>query len=314
MRPYRGLRAFKTYPAIVFLEILASAGLWAKPPLVGPLPPSPQLHLEPAPGDLQQLLCRFSEEQVSLLEKLNRGDRDTLVKLETIVVPGRWYGDERIYSPVPEQYPPAEKVPKVLLVHQPQQVFGAYEYGGLVRWGPISSGGPQSPTPAGVFFLNWRSPGHRSTVNRDWFLRWYFNFVNRKGHSFHEYTLPGRPASHGCIRLLGRDAKWLYEWGDPWALGPRGWTIEKYGTPVLIVGSYPFDQPTPWRSPEFLSHGARVSLESLELSEAALLLAGQVNGNADPDAAVIHTGPADTAQLGPQPSAAKAVSEETAME
>jgi len=37
--------------------------------------------------------------------------------------------------------------------------------------------------------------------------------MNKRGHSFHQYELPGHPASHGCIRLLERDATWIYDWG-----------------------------------------------------------------------------------------------------
>jgi hypothetical protein len=32
-----------------------------------------------------------------------------------------------------------------------------------------------------VFFLNWKAVGHTSTVDPDWFMRWYFNFGNREG-------------------------------------------------------------------------------------------------------------------------------------
>src|SRR3982751_2991278 len=45
-------------------------------------------------------------------------------------------------------------------------------------------------------------------------MAWHFNFENALGLAFHEYTLPAKPDSHGCIRLLQRDAKWLYEWGE----------------------------------------------------------------------------------------------------
>jgi lipoprotein-anchoring transpeptidase ErfK/SrfK len=84
----------------------------------------------------------------------------------------------------------------------------------------VSSGGRNNPTSAGSFALNWRSTGRASTVDPDWFMRWYFNFGNREGLAFHAYSLPGYPASHGCIRLLDRDAQWLFEWGQAWVLDP----------------------------------------------------------------------------------------------
>ena len=41
-------------------------------------------------------------------------------------------------------------------------------------------------------------------------MNWCFNFHNLRGLAFHEYSLLGRPASPACVRLLERDAMWLY--------------------------------------------------------------------------------------------------------
>jgi hypothetical protein len=84
-------------------------------------------------------------------------------------------------------------------------------------------------------------------------MRWYFNFDNRGGLAFHQYSLPGRPASRSCIRLLERDAQWLFHWGDQWTLDDRGTSIIAPGTPVLILGRFDFDSPPPWQSLAFLS-------------------------------------------------------------
>lgn len=40
-------------------------------------------------------------------------------------------------------------VVKLLVVHLPGQMFGAYELGHLVRWGSIRSGATATATPAG---------------------------------------------------------------------------------------------------------------------------------------------------------------------
>jgi hypothetical protein len=94
--------------------------------------------------------------------------------------------------------------------------------------------------------------GRSSTVDPDWFMRWYFNFRNHEGLAFHEYALPGYPASHGCIRLLQRDATWLYQWGEGWTLRPDG-RVEVPGTPVIIIGPYDFNAAPPWRSLAWLA-------------------------------------------------------------
>ena len=48
-------------------------------------------------------------------------------------------------------------------------------------------------------------------------------------------------------RLLERDAMWLFEWGEPWALDRTGQVVMNNGTPVLITGAYDFESPPPWR-------------------------------------------------------------------
>ena len=166
-----------------------------------------------------------------------------------LVVPGRWTEDELAYSPFPVEWPAAADQPKALVVHQPIQAFAAYELGRLVRWGPVSTGRRETPTPAGAFNLTWKSKSRRSTDNDAWLLEWYFNFVNSRGVSFHKFDLPGYPASHACVRLLERDAQWLYEWGDQWTLDATKRQVVTAGTPVLVVGAYDHKAPPPWVDP-----------------------------------------------------------------
>lgn len=219
--------------------------------------------LEMPPGGLKGLRARFDDSQLALLQELNRVDLDHLVRLDRLVVPDVWDADELTYSPLPRSWPWAEGQPKVIMVHQPAQVFGAYEYGRLVRWGPVSSGRRTNQTPTGTFHLNWKSEGRHSTVDPEWFMRWYFNFDNRAGLSFHEYALPGRPASHACVRLLTSDARWLYDWGEGWQLDPSRRHVLTAGTPVLVLGSYDFTAPPPWRLPEFLARGLELPPDPL---------------------------------------------------
>jgi hypothetical protein len=213
----------------------------------------PAYRTEKAGDSATALRDRFTASQLAILEKLNRADLEHLGRLRELVVPDVWLANELACSPLPACYPAGGSFPKLLVVHLPGQMFGAYESGRLVRWGPVSSGGLASPTPAGLFHLNWRSTGHTSTVNPAWFMRWYFNFGNREGLALHEYALPGHPASHGCVRLLARDARWLFEWGEPWTFGLTATRGVKPGTPVFIIGEYQFGAPPPWRSPAWLA-------------------------------------------------------------
>lgn len=201
---------------------------------------------------------RFTADQLVVLQKLNRADLNHLDRLGALVIPDVWVDDELAYSPMPRRYPPGGPHRRVVVVYQPAQVFGAYEYGELVHWGPVSTGRRTDPTPTGLFHLNWRKQSHISTIDPDWIMPWSFNFENRVGLAFHEQDLPGRPASHGCIRLLGGDARWLFEWADTWTLDGDGTRVLKLGTPVLILGEYDFAAPPPWQSPDSHAYTLRL--------------------------------------------------------
>ena len=210
---------------------------------------APAFRFEPIPKTAAELAQRFTPEQIAVLEALNRRDRAHLTRTDPdwpgLVVPVMWSDDLLTYSPFPPEWPSMATVVKAIAVSQPLQAFAAYEHGRLVRWGPVSTGRKPSQTPAGTFNLTWRSRKRRSTENQAWLLEWYFNFVNERGVSFHLFELPGYPASHACVRLLQRDAQWLYDWGDPWTLDQNR-TLKSPGTPVVILGTYPFGQPAPW--------------------------------------------------------------------
>ena len=243
-------------PLLVILFLLGRTMLTAQAPDAGIPTRGRAYHLEPGVSGGEELRRRFEPDHLPLLEILNRADTAHLERLPVLVVPDQWLDGDLWYSPLPLFYAWADSLPKALVVHMPSQVFGAYEHGRLVRWGPVSSGRMEYPTPPGLFHLNWRSPGRHSTVNPDWYMPWYFNFDNEGGLAFHQLTLPGRPASHSCIRLLERDARWLYGWGEGWVLDERGWNVLVPGTPVLILGRYDFGAPPPWRSLGWLSQGA----------------------------------------------------------
>ena len=212
--------------------------------------PSPAYRFEPLPKTLAELSKRFTAAQIDLLEMINRRDREHLIRVDPpvpgLIVPEVWNGDPLAYSPFPASWPAAEAHPKAIVVHQPMQAFAAYEYGRLIRWGPVSTGRKETPTPDGAFYLTWRARSRRSTDNEDWLLEWYFNFVNARGVSFHLFDLPGYPASHACVRLLLRDAQWLYGWGDQWKLDETKRLVTVQGTPVVIQGTYAFGTPAPW--------------------------------------------------------------------
>ena len=92
--------------------------------------------LQAIPRTAADLSKRFTPAQVDILEKLNRRDREHLVRIDPpvpgIVVPTTWEEDERVYSPFPREWAAAASHPKFIVVHQPSQAFAAYEAGTLV--------------------------------------------------------------------------------------------------------------------------------------------------------------------------------------
>src|SRR5262245_46888434 len=63
-----------------------------------------RFHQVKPPGSAGELASRFSHDQVELLEKLNRCDRDHLIRIPSLVVPAEWGLAEETYSPLPAEY------------------------------------------------------------------------------------------------------------------------------------------------------------------------------------------------------------------
>ena len=176
---------------------------------------------------------------------VNRVDKNHFTQLDSAVLPNDFSGDLEFYLPFPFEVASLDKVDKIILFSYPTQAFATYEYGILTYTGPTSMGSKIHKTPTGLFFTNWKAEETTSTFNDEWELKWNFNIENKEGVGFHEYELPGVPASHSCLRLLEKDAKHLYNWADQWVLADAE-TVTIKGTPVIVFGSYDFDAAKPW--------------------------------------------------------------------
>lgn len=183
--------------------------------------------------------------QLHIVYVLNRVDEQNLKKLDSIVVPNDSSGDLAYYLPFPLEIPYLKQISKIIYFSYPTQTFGAYEHGELVYTGPTNMGRKKDPTPTGLFFTNWKAEETTSTFNDEWDLKWNFNIENKLGVGWHQYELPGYPASHSCLRLQENDAKKLYTWADEWILQDDE-NVKVKGTPVIVFGAYPFGQPKPW--------------------------------------------------------------------
>ncbi|UOU98376.1 L,D-transpeptidase [Chryseobacterium daecheongense] len=190
---------------------------------------------------------QYTEKERYTILALNRLDSKNKWNADTLVVPVKIDSTLMSYSPFPAQLDVLSSVKKFVVFSYPIQAYGVYSNGTLVKWGPTSMGKKSAKTKTGLTFANWKKKLAISTVSSEWKLPYNFNIFNYDGIGWHQYDLPGYPASHSCLRLLMKDAQWLYSYTDTWVLNPGGATTKAKGTPVLVYGDYPWGKRKPWR-------------------------------------------------------------------
>lgn len=193
---------------------------------------------------------------------VNRTDMSNIVRMYSVIVPDDLSGDIESYLPFPVNVPFIKDINKIIFFSYSTQSFAAYESGELVYTGQTNMGRKADPTPTGLYYTNWKAEKTTSTFNDEWDLKWNFNIENKLGIGFHQYELPGYPASHSCLRLTEKDAIFLYNWADQWVLNKED-SIVSNGTPVIVFGAYPFGSPKPWLQ---LSSNAHI----LDIPEATI--------------------------------------------
>lgn len=161
------------------------------------------------------------EAQRDLVQRLNRS-YNYLWAGKTIVVPKN-LNTVTLFdlSPFPLKIKTNERV-KQIIVDQDKLAWGAYDADGrLVKWGPISSGSdrcsdnssPTCRTKTGIYRIFSKENQHcKSNVfplGRGGAKMPYCMYFH-KGLALHgSDDIPGYRASHGCVRMFTRDAKWL---------------------------------------------------------------------------------------------------------
>ena len=92
---------------------------------------------------------------------------------------------------------------------------------------------PEHPTPTGVFSVIQKNRHHRSNIYSGAPMP-FMQRITWSGIAMHQGALPGRPASHGCIRLPQDFAQTL-------------WKRTKLGARVIVardeVEPYAFSHP-----------------------------------------------------------------------
>lgn len=179
---------------------------------------------------------------------LNRKESSNLRVGDTIIVPDTIITDKRAYSVFPQFFPEAEYLDKLVLVSNYYQCWAAFENGKQVYFAAANTGKERTPTYPGRYALVFRQKTRLSSTDSSWRMNYYYNFHPYAGMAFHEYDMPGYPASHACVRQFRTDAKWLYEWGKGVKVDSSGKPIFLTGTPVIILGVPNYDRKRggPW--------------------------------------------------------------------
>ena len=196
---------------------------------------------------LRGLKEKYSEDELYTILALNRLDKKNINHADTLMIPQKFASDFRSYSPFPAKMNILSDVDKIVIFSYPIQAYGVYQKGELVKWGPSSMGKKSAQTKRGLMFANWKKELSISSVKSEWKLPYNFNIHNSLGIGWHEYDLPGYPASHSCLRLLRDDAKWLYNFADQWVLNKGGATTKAKGTPVIVFGDWGWGKAKPWK-------------------------------------------------------------------
>ncbi|UZH55728.1 L,D-transpeptidase [Salinimicrobium tongyeongense] len=197
-------------------------------------------------AEIDSFKHRFSEREQEFIFGINRVDPYRLKPGDLLVIPDTLTTNFLDYSPFPKRLEMLDSIPKTVLISRRIQAFALYENGRLFKWGPVSSGKRSTPTPAGLFYGNYKARSKISTVNDSWLMPYYFNFMNFEGVGVHQYSMPGYPASHACVRLRRDDAITIYNWASQWKLDATGQLIERNGTPFMVFGDYDFESAVPW--------------------------------------------------------------------
>jgi len=161
-----------------------------------------------------------NEEQRDLVMRINRINTRLYAGLQ-IAIPNIKNNDINIlnYSPLPRQITPTGG--KIIIVSINNLAFGAYNGDGTLElWGPVSTARGYCPdigrgchTALGKFHIYEKQGAgcvsSKFPVGRGGAPMPYCMFFHG-GYALHgSYEVPGYNASHGCVRMFVKDAKWL---------------------------------------------------------------------------------------------------------
>jgi lipoprotein-anchoring transpeptidase ErfK/SrfK len=190
----------------------------------------------------------LAEAYKKALRTLNRKELRFFKVGESVIVPDSVIDDIRAYSIFPDDYFGARNLEKIIIIDNQFQAYACYEFGKLVRFAAANTGKERTPTFPGRYSLVWKQKLRHSSLDSTWIMPHTFNFHKYAGNAMHEFSMPGRPVSHSCVRQFADDAEWIYKWGKSADYDSAKRTIPHSGTPVIIVNMFDYSRKKggPW--------------------------------------------------------------------
>jgi hypothetical protein len=151
--------------------------------------------------------------------------------------PGHAQQVEEVHELKPGQFVwHPERAPEgnvAIIVSEPDQLVHVYRNGVRIGVSTCSTGKPGHTTPTGVFMILQKDKDHHSSTYDNAPMP-NMNRITWSGVALHAGSLPGYPASHGCIRLPMKFSEYLFG-------------VTHVGTPVIVAGATgaPFDVTHP---------------------------------------------------------------------
>ena len=121
--------------------------------------------------------------------------------------------------------------PIIAIVSLRSQQITVYDAKGWTLRAPVSSGQKGRETPAGIFSVIQKNAEHYSNLYDDAYMP-HMQRITWSGIALHGGVLPGRPASHGCVRMPFEFAAHLF---DATRVGMRVIVAPHDVTPVEIA-------------------------------------------------------------------------------
>jgi lipoprotein-anchoring transpeptidase ErfK/SrfK len=195
----------------------------------GTLNVTPQAQAQPANSywqDTTSSIAQPASEQQSSRAKAHHGEK----KLR---------GEKKSKIVAKESIKPQR--PLIISISIAQQKLRIYDANGLFAETPISTGMPGHPTPMGAFSVIQKQKFHKSNIYSGAPMP-FMQRITWSGIAMHAGVLPGRPASHGCIRMPMAFAVKMYGWtkmGARVVVTPGDITPATFSHPLLATIKVP---------------------------------------------------------------------------